>query len=189
VNTPPLLVEVAAGVVRVALAFVFAAACLHKLRAPRRFEGALRAYRVLPDSIIRWVAPGLMAAEATIAIGVCLPAISAKALCGAGLLLVSYSAGIALNLARGRSQLDCGCGFGAQPISPMLIARNLLLTFASFSLWLMPTQAWPDLSTSRGFVEALLILSAAGGLLLCHRAFETLQSNRPALERLEVAGR
>ncbi len=191
-----LLVEVATGIARVVLAVVFATACLHKLRAPGRFVGVLRAYRVLPDRIAGVAAAIVMLAEGCVAITLWLPAIAPAALACGSLLLIAYSAAIALNLRRGRRHIDCGCGFGsrAQPISPILIGRNGILV--SICLALMFAGAGEpgaanglDGAGIAGLSRIVLVVAGAAALLLCHRSFETLLANAPALARLEVAGR
>ena len=111
-----------------ALALLFASAALHKLRSLPSFAAALRAYRVLPDSLaaMAWVVPLL---ELTIAAGL-LARSSRTGACAAGAaLLLSYASAIAINLRRGRRDLACGCG-GPEDrrlIAPWMVWRNLLL--------------------------------------------------------------
>jgi hypothetical protein len=187
------LADVAAGVVRVVLAVVFATACLHKLRAPGPFVAVLRAYRILPDRIVAIAASAAILAEGFVAMAIWLPALATAALACAGLLLVGYSAAIAVNLRRGRRHIDCGCGFGsrAQPISPILIARNVILLAGCVALMLARTASPVAEAVPRGGLDLAriaLVVAGAGALLLCHRSFETLLANAPALERL-AAGR
>jgi uncharacterized membrane protein len=109
-------------------ALLFASASLHKLRDLARFTEVLRAYRLLPPGAARF-ATLVPFAELTIAAGLIVPATrQAAALAGLALLVV-YAAAIAVNLARGRRELACGCGGpdDERPIAPWMVGRNLLL--------------------------------------------------------------
>ena len=68
----------------------------------------------------------LAGAELAIATGLLLLATREAASLAAAALLSAYTVAIAVNLARGRSELDCGC-FGpahAQPVHGWLLVRN-----------------------------------------------------------------
>lgn len=112
-----------------AIAMLLASASLQKWRALREFEGVLAAYRLLPDWGLVPLARLLPALELAIAAG--LASVAARpwsALAGAALLL-AYAGAIAINLGRGRVDLDCGCaGPGARrPIALWMVVRNVLL--------------------------------------------------------------
>ena len=72
-------------------------------------------------------------------------------------LLIAYSAGIALNFARGRRELDCGCGAAGnrRSIAPWMVWRNLLLALA-LGLAALPWIARP--------LGGLDVLTLIGGL-------------------------
>ena len=53
-------------------------------------------------------------------------------------LLCLFGAAIAVNLARGRTDIDCGCGGAAQKISAALLVRNLVLVAALLTASLAP---------------------------------------------------
>ncbi|HEX2483833.1 MAG TPA: MauE/DoxX family redox-associated membrane protein, partial [Myxococcota bacterium] len=117
---------------RAALALLFGAAALHKLRDPAAFRTSLEAYGVLPAATAGAGAALVVAAEVAAAahlVGAAPaqggPAAAAGPLLAAALLAV-YGAAIAWNLARGRRELDCGClgPAGRQPLSGWLVARN-----------------------------------------------------------------
>jgi hypothetical protein len=119
-----------AWVIRAALAVLFAAALWHKARAPREFVEALANYRVLPAAVVPYAAGFLMFAEAIVLAGLLatpMPVGPFAAL--AALLLLLYAFGIAVNLGRGRTTVDCGChGFsGRQQIAGWMVLRNLFL--------------------------------------------------------------
>ena len=86
-------------------------------------------------------------------------------------LLLSYAAGIGMNLARGRVDLDCGCaGFtDRRPIAAWMVWRNLLLSLLLAST-LLPWSVRPltgtDAVTIVGGVLAATVLYAALDRLL-----------------------
>ena len=157
-----------AWVARLALALLFAHAAWHKARDLQAFRAALAGYRLLPERAVGAAALALVGLElATAAALLASRAGGALALA----LLGAYTLAIALNLARGRREIDCGC-FGPaarQPLSGALVARNLVL-LASAALALAPTSAraphWSDaLSVAGGVAFAALAFAAQGALL------------------------
>jgi hypothetical protein len=109
---------------RLALALLFAHAAAHKLRDLAAFRAALAGYRLLPRRAEAPFALALPLAELGIAAALLASAPLGGAL--ALLLLALYTLAIAVNLARGRRDVDCGC-FGPaarQPLSGALVARN-----------------------------------------------------------------
>jgi len=141
-------------------ALLLASAGGHKLRAFQRFKETLEAYRVLPSAVARrmaWLVPCL---ELTVAMGLlCEPTRRAAVLAAIG-ILIAYAAAIALNLARGRRDLDCGCGAAhdRRSIAAWMVWRNLLLA-SGLGLCALPWSARRlDLSD---------FLTLAGGLAVC----------------------
>ena len=117
---------------RCLLAVLFATAAWHKASDSRRFTATLDAYRLLPSWLGEAVARALPVAEVAVTVSLLLPLYRWAAL-GAVALLVLYSVAIAINLARGRREIDCGC-FGPAagvPLSGALVARNVLLIGAA----------------------------------------------------------
>jgi hypothetical protein len=86
-------------------------------------------------------------------------------------LLALYSAAIALNLARGRRDIDCGClGPGhRQPLSEWLVARNAAAAIAAATL-LAPVDgrpwSWLDALSVSACAACLALLWAAANRLL-----------------------
>ncbi len=117
-----------------AFALLLAGAAWHKLTDAARFRGILAAYRLLPAVL---VAPAAWL-FATLEIGLAAawaigwnPLATAAATAA---LLGVYTLAIGLNLLRGRTYIDCGCGFGAlgesgggQQLSARLLLRNGVL--------------------------------------------------------------
>lgn len=114
-------------------ALIFLRAVWHKLSDYSGFTGFMADYRLLPEKAVEPAAIGLIAAEmATIA----LLAWPATRPAGAGLavtLLALYAGGMAINIARGRTQVECGCGGPAQPLSLTLLARNAALALIALA--------------------------------------------------------
>ncbi|SME97244.1 Methylamine utilisation protein MauE [Tistlia consotensis] len=153
----PLCVGAAVGL----LALVLARAVLHKLSGFAEFRQALADYRLLPEPVAGAAAAGLAAAEAAAAALLLVPGLTrVGALLAAGLMLL-YGGAMAVNLLRGRSSIDCGCGGPGQAISWLLVARNLALA-ALAVVALAPVAARP-----LGPFDAVLLPSLAlGGWLL-----------------------
>ena len=148
-----------------AFALLFASAALHKLIDPARFGEAFRAYELLPASLA-WVSALLPVFELVVAAAL-LPAASRSGAAAAGAaLLLLYAAAMAVNLGRGRRDLDCGCGgpSARRAIGVWMVYRNLLLA-ALLAVLLLPSAPRP-----LGAVDALTIgagTAVAALLYLC----------------------
>ena len=164
---------------------VFGGALLHKLRDRRRFVGVLRDYRVVPAALVSLAAMVAIAFEVFVVTGVAFDATRGPAGFVGAALLTLYSAAIGINLARGRSEIDCGCSWGAagQPISGALIGRNALLVLVASSLLAEPT------GRALALGDGLAATAAAVGLLVCYRTFETLLAQAPLARRLQSPDR
>lgn len=162
---------------RGALAAVLAQAAWHKGRDLQTFTAALSAYELVPASLAPLVASQLLAAEVALAGLLLVPALRVPAALGAGALLALYSAAIAVNLARGRRHIDCGCAGPAlrQPLSAWLIVRNAgLIGIALFA-------ALPSVPRTLGALDALTIAGGAAILLATYSAANVLAAHVHAL--------
>jgi len=166
-----LMLDPAIGVLLIAcLALLFASAALHKLRDLRRFTEVLAAYRVLPVGAER-LAPLVPVLELAAALGLLAPPLRTPATLVAAALLLAYAAAIAVNLTRGRRDLDCGCGVAgtSQPIAPWMVLRNLTLALL-LAATLIPWQVRPFLPTDAltvgaGIAVATLLYGSLDRLL------------------------
>jgi len=147
-------------VFRASLALLLASAAWHKLRDLLRFRTALAQYELLPAGFIAPAAVLAPALEAVLAAMIASSVgIAAAALASAALMLM-YAAAIAVNLRRGRADIDCGCLGPASrvPLSNGLVARNLALV-AAFSVLALPVSTraltWLDLVGAAAGVAAL----------------------------------
>jgi hypothetical protein len=171
-----------------ALLFIFAAA--HKFNNKLQFLGILEAYQILPGAMLgltvnvipvlelmlglAWALTALLLIQITL-----LPLISA-------MLLITYAMAIAINLFRGRSYIDCGCGFssiagstrsesnsgGIQQLSKALVMRNCVLSVVALLAAASPS------SRELGFMDFLSLVMASFTLILLYGAFNQLLVNR-----------
>lgn len=175
----PILIHACA----LALAAILATAASHKLRAPRWFASQLEAYALLPAGLLQPVTRLLPLLEGAVALGLLLPASHSAAALAAGVLMLAYGAAIAINLWRGRRDIDCGCaGPGeSQPLRPVLLLRNAAL------LGLALLAGAPSLAREIGLFDGFVAIAAAAVILLLYAAVDGLLTNAPRL--LKLTGR
>lgn len=164
---------------RLLAALIFGSAALGKVREFAQFAAVLRDYQILPALCVVPAAVVVIATEAFITLAIWFPPLRAIAVGASVVLLAVYALAIALNLWRGRREIDCGCSFGGtgEPISWVLPLRNGLL--ASICV-IAGLPAARELSVP-GIGLALV---AATALAICYRTWGSLLANRPRLLRL-----
>ena len=152
------------------LAAVFGAAALAKLRDLDVFQGVVEQYRLLPAVLVEPFVRILPVVELGAALALLLPATRALAAATLIALLVVFAAAMAINLARGRSDIDCGCFIGVQKqrISWALVVRNLVL--AGFGLMLLVEGTGRSLEV----IDWVTIGAAAASLLLLYESIGQL---------------
>ena len=166
-----------------ALSMIFVASAVMKLIDLNEFCGAVENYRIVPEQISRVVAILVPIAEITGALGVIIPNTHRGAAMLLSMLLIVFTTAIAINLLRGRRNIDCGC-FGPalrQQISWWLPARNLAM-LAMLGVVMMPVSprrlAPLDLAT---------IFLAGTTLAVLYSAANFLVANAPHLRAIEIA--
>jgi uncharacterized membrane protein YphA (DoxX/SURF4 family) len=113
-------------IARLCLAAIFLMGGFHKLSAIDRFVGVVLNYKILPDALIIPFAYGLPALELATAAALAIEPLRLIGVALALLLILAVTAGVIVNLRRGRTEIDCGCGGGAeQPLSGALVIRNM----------------------------------------------------------------
>jgi hypothetical protein len=169
-----------AWTLRMSLALLLAAAAWQKLRAPAAFAAAVDAYRLAPARAARPLAAALLLGEVVAATWLVVPSWQAQGAMLAAGLLALYAAAIAINLGRGRRDLDCGCGGPGmrRPVSGWLVLRNVVLAGVAMLLLL------PDGDRTLGWVDAFTVLAATGSAAALWAAVGRLEANRPALARV-----
>lgn len=141
------------------MGLVFLAAAVGKMRSWPEFHGVVANYRLLPEWLIVPVAYALPPVESALGLALLLHLQAPlPQLLAIGLLLI-FAAAMAINLRRGRRDIDCGCFQSTlrQRLSGTLVVRNLVM--AAFLGMTVSPQSEPTDSAVR--VSALL----AGGIL------------------------
>ena len=162
----PAIDPVVTWLAAVALAGIFGWSAALKLTDIEMFAGALANYRLVPRALetpFAWVVP---LCESAAAAGLLLPRTRPIAAVGLVLLLCLFSGAIAINLIRGRTNIDCGC-FGPalrQDLSGWLLVRNAgLMVLAAILVAPMAARPieWIDFVTI-GLGAATLVTLYAG---------------------------
>lgn len=174
------------------LSLLLLSAAWHKLREGQAFSLTLAAWRVVPAAWVPLTRWALAVLEADLALGLLLPSQRPLALWGCALLLLVYGAGLTLNLARGRRDLDCGCGGAAQRIHPALVVRNVVLAGLAI---LLSLTAGVGTGRDLGVFDVLTLAAfVAGGVLCWLLVGQVLEQSaafaaeRHAREAAELAG-
>jgi hypothetical protein len=170
-------------IIRASLGLLFVVAAWHKLRDPRRFAATLGEYRLLPARFAPAAATCVVLAElGTVVALVRWPRGGATA---AAALLAVYGSAIAINLARGRRHIDCGCGGPAarREIGAWMVARNALVAIAALAAAVLPMAAREMI-----WLDACTIVGATAMLAACWTATDHLVTLAPRLARLREAG-
>ena len=118
--------------VLILLACVFGWAGLHKVVHPAEFALSVFRYHLLPHEAVNMASLWIAWIELVSAVLLLFPGMRKEALCILLLLLILFSAGLAVNLARG-SHMACGCfssSATAQPVGWISLLRNLVLLAA-----------------------------------------------------------
>lgn len=109
------------------LAVLIAAALAHKAHDFRRFLTSMRGYGLLPAEAVKPAAVAVISMELVAVLALLLGPASLAATMSAG-LFTAYAAVIAVNIRRGRTEIDCGCSWvKAARLSPQYCYRNLTL--------------------------------------------------------------
>ena len=127
---------------RFLLALVFAGAAISKLQNADEFHGVVRNFRLLPEAVDGAFAAALPWVELVIAASLLLGIATLVSGAIAGVLLLVFAAAIAINIVRGRTEIDCGCFRQGmrQRLNWALVARNIALCVAA--LWVAAQPGW-----------------------------------------------
>lgn len=171
-------------VLRGALALLLGTGAVQKARDRASFRAAVEGYELLPARAAAIAACAFPALEAALALALVVPlglGVRGLALGAAALLFTLYGTAIAINLARGRREIDCGCSGPAAriPLSGWLLARNALLVGAALACLGGATQR------SLGAVDVLTIAGAVTLLALAWTALHGLLAYSAALHRMQ----
>ena len=138
---------------------LFLVAGSHKLFAQSRFSGFLADYRLVParwTGVVSWV---IIGAEFAVPLAL----VSTQTRDAGGVLAISlllgYALGMAINLYRGRRQIECGCGGPPQPLSGSLLVRNGCLAAVTLLIFMPRTGLTSVASAAMGFAAGLVLWS------------------------------
>ncbi len=183
----PVVLGVAAGAF---LGLVFLAASLAKLTDSARFRATLAAYRLLPETAVGIVALLLPVAELAVGAAMIL-GLRIAFLPAAGLFLL-FAGAVAINIRRGRSHIDCGCGGheDAQPLSWELVAHDVVLAAVALAALALPAGAEPAVAVfaiAGALVAGLLFFlldRAFGRMIAIHARYRHARGAPAAWTRL-----
>jgi hypothetical protein len=168
--------------IAIALAVIFGVSGALKLRDLELFAGSIANYRLLPAWLEAPFAYLIPLAECACSAAILFSATRVPAAASLAILLCLFTGAIAINLARGRVNIDCGC-FGPalrQNLSGWLLLRNFVL-FAMVALVALPasvrTLEWLD-----GFTIAL----GAATLVILYASANYTLGNMPGTRALEM---
>jgi hypothetical protein len=141
---------------QVCLGVVFCLAAIHKFRYWAILPGVISNYRLLPRALVAPAAASLPPLEMIVGIALLSGLEKQWAAPAAILLLGVFAVAMGINLYRGRTHIDCGCGqlFLKQTLSWILVARNVVL-----ALLLLPC-----LAITGPVPAAVLVTGACAGL-------------------------
>ncbi len=174
-------------IARLTAALLFAAAGLSKLRQQAAFRDAITAYELLPRPVVAPAALAFAAAEIAAAALLLWPA---GTWAGALLLwsmLLLFSAAIAVNIRRGRTDIDCGCWmFGAREASRQTIGRSTLARNAGLAALVLVAML-PAEARTLGMLDWLTVLAGALAALGLFAIAAQLAANGRLLAGLRTA--
>ena len=154
---------------------VFVEAGLAKLRHRDLVPGLVANYRLLPQAMVGPVAFALPVVEMVLGLGLIGSVFAGGALRLLGIpaaaLFVVFAAAMAINIGRGRSAIDCGCGRSQlrQPLRWGLVLRNLVLA-ALVAVHALP----PARGDAVGAIDIALAMAAGAAVFLMFLVFNAL---------------
>lgn len=122
------------------LVLLFVISVLHKLLDVDRFSGYVINYDLVPKQWAKTTTYALIAIEIIISKGLIIPAFNEFATMTAIALLSIYALAMLINIRRGNTQIECGCGGPVMFLSYDLVLRNgLIILIALPALFAHPT--------------------------------------------------
>lgn len=166
------------------LSYLFIVAAWQKISSIDHFQQVLIDYQIAPESWSPLLARGLPMLELCAGLALLIPPARDPALVLLTALLATYSAAIALNLLRGRSDIDCGCSgpWQQQALSAWLIVRNTVLLSVAIL-----ARSTPQVETIGALGWGLGILGAVVAALIYHSSNQLI-ANRNLLQRIAQHG-
>lgn len=126
------------------VAVMLLAAGLGKRHRGSGFATTLAAFELLPQRTVRHAARLIPWLEIGCGSALLIAPIRLTARLPAALLLCIFAAAIGINIARGRTAIDCGCSLAraGQPLRVTLVGWNMLLAALLLTPWPAPLVGW-----------------------------------------------
>jgi len=166
-----------------ALAALFGASAAHKIRTRREFVGIVRNYEIAPDWASAPAAALVILVETAIAAMLVAPETRGPGAFAAAGLLLAYGALMSVNILRGRTEIDCGCGFGPnrERLTTGLLVRNGLLAVGAI------IAASPSSDRALGAFDFAVIALFVATASAFYLSFEALRANRARFQSMRHA--
>jgi len=178
------ITEIFYTIVTLFFSYLFLVGGVQKFQDNLRFQGVVANYKVLPEALSPGVARALPRLEIVCGFALLVPGIQKIALVAVLILLLAYTFGIAINVYRGRTHIDCGCGTASKP---QLLSKGLLLRNSFLSLALLA--ALPIENTLPMLWGPWLVsLFSTVFLSMAYHVFNQLIANNDLIERGEQHG-
>ena len=177
----PTLDPIVVLIANYSMALLFGLASYGKLSEFRVFCVTLEEYQLIPVQLVTTVAVAVTGLELLISVGACWQPTAQSAMFSASVLLTIYGFAIAINLMRGRRDIDCGCTGPArrQLLSGWLLIRNVGLIVIAFIGASVPSER--ALTAS----DIVLLALALIAVMALYAAINQLMVNAPRLDALD----
>ena len=152
---------------RVMLALVFLVAAVGKFGHREELEGVIANYRVLPRPLAGALSYVLGPAEVLIGLALLGGVLASPfAELAAAAVLLAFAGAMGINLARGRSHIDCGCFRGTlrQTLRGALVVRNLVLAVAAALCAVLPVSGASGWQIANGAAAGIALFVLLQGM-------------------------
>lgn len=181
INMDPLFVYMAAA----SLAVLLLVGGLDKLRHLDLFEGAVLAYRLLPAALSKPFSVLFVVSELSAAVLLLIPQARLYGALLAVLVLGAATAGVAINLFRGHTDVACGCGNLKEQsagLSWWLVIRNAVL-LGVITLFFLPQHLFTERHLN--WVDGLTFFGSTLAMLGLYFAVNQLIESHVKLQKLK----
>ncbi|MET3107927.1 hypothetical protein AAKU58_002768 [Oxalobacteraceae bacterium GrIS 1.18] len=162
------------------VAGIMIASAIPKLRDLASFEEVVVEYRILPEGLARLVGRALPWLELLAAVGLVYPMTSLLSAQVLALLVAGFGCAIAVNLLRGRTRIDCGCGVteGSTELNWLMLGRN------AFLLILLAISAGTGTGRALILMDAWMVVTGSASLIGLYMTADYLLANLPRINQL-----
>ncbi len=159
-------------------------ASIHKFSDRLQFHGILAAYRLLPAALLPLFTVTIPIIELGLGLAWLTGMQGTVVALATAALLSAYTFAMGINIVRGNTEIDCGCGLssakhktaGYQRLSTGLLVRNVILICAAFAALI------PSNERLLGLVDYFSVGLACLGLVLMYAAFNQLLANKQIID-------